>query len=63
MGASDRTAEFRALVKEVQQSVPDAKRTRLSRHTGDGQKDDQAVINKEYLGEGYAIVSSVIRQR
>lgn len=57
MTASDRTAEFRDLLKEAQQGLPDAKRGRVSKRPADGQHDGQAIINKEYLAEGNAIVS------
>lgn len=62
MGASDRTSEFRELVKEAQEGIPDAKRRKISRplkHSADGQKDGQEVINKEYMTEGYVVLNHI----
>lgn len=57
MTASDRTTEFRELVKEASQARPDAKRSRPPKRAVDGQRDGQEVLNKQYLAEGNAIVS------
>lgn len=59
MTASDRTVEFRQLVKEAAEGIPDAKRRKLnrpSRRSQDGQKDGQDDLNKQYMAEGYIIV-------
>ena len=66
MTASDRTTEFRDVLKEKEKDIPDAKRRKLSRtarRTGDEQKDVQETLNKEYIAEGYNIVrmSSITR--
>ena len=62
MGAIDRTTEFRQLVKETREGIPEAKRRKLnkpSQRTTDGQKDGVSVLNKEYMTEGYAVVRAV----
>lgn len=59
MTASDRTREFRQLVKEAAEGVPEAKRRRLNRspkRNANNHNDGQEVLNKEYMAEGYVIV-------
>ena len=59
MTASDRTTEFRDVLKEKEKAIPDAKRRKLSRvakRTPDEQRDAQETLNKQYLLEGYNIV-------
>ncbi|KAI0747439.1 snare protein syntaxin 18/UFE1 [Irpex lacteus] len=62
MTASDRTVEFRQLVKEAAEGIPDAKRRKLnrpSRRSQDGQKDGQDDLNKQYMAEGYIILNNI----
>jgi syntaxin 18 len=59
MTASDRTAEFRDLLREKEKGVPESKRRKLSRSTKreqDHQRDAQEALNREYITEGYNIV-------
>lgn len=59
MTASDRTIEFRDVLREKEKGIPEAKRRKLSRHakrTPEDQRDVQEMLNKEYITEGYNIV-------
>lgn len=66
MAVSNRTSEFRDILREKERDIPEARRRKLSRsakRTGDEQKDVQETLNKEYVAEGYNIVrmSSITR--
>ena len=57
MTASDRTPEFRGLLRDVQNTIPEAKRRKLSgKRVGDAQREGQDALSKEYLAEAYAVV-------
>lgn len=55
MPATDRTSEFRSVLKEVSQAFPEVKRRKVSKSTS-SQREGQKVLNKEYLAEAYVIV-------
>ena len=56
MPATDRTSEFRLVLKEASQLVPDAKRRKVTKSSTSSQREGQDVLNKEYLAEAYNVV-------
>ena len=56
MTASDRTTEFREVLRDAQNTIPEAKRRKITKRAGEGQREGQDTLSKEYLAEGYAIV-------
>ena len=56
MTASDRTLEFRQVLRDAQDTVPDAKRRKVTKRAGEGQREGQDTLSKEYLAEAYAVV-------
>ncbi|OBZ76630.1 Syntaxin-18 [Grifola frondosa] len=58
MTASSRTSEFRQILKEQQNAVPEAKRRRSSKRPNtDTQREGS--LNKEYLAEAYVILNHI----
>ncbi|KAH8106127.1 hypothetical protein BXZ70DRAFT_998212 [Cristinia sonorae] len=56
MPAVNRTTEFRRVVNEARDALPEAKRRKLSGRAGDIQSDP---LNKEYLAEAYAVLNHI----
>ncbi|THH02388.1 hypothetical protein EW026_g437 [Hermanssonia centrifuga] len=62
MTAINRTAEFREVLTEVQDTIPPAKRRKVSRpskRTGEHQRQEQDALSKEYMSEGYVILNHI----
>ena len=58
MVAIDRTPDFRDALRDAQRLQPEPKRRKTQKTSQDAFTENQATLNKEYLAEGYAIVSS-----
>ncbi len=56
MTASDRTLEFREVLKGAQNTIPEAKRRKVTKRAGEGQREGQDTLSKEYLAEAYNVV-------
>lgn len=60
MPSSDRTADFRNVIREKEREIPDAKRRKLAKSTRhDSERDGGIHAGKEYIGEAYVIVRCV----
>lgn len=58
MTASDRTSEFREILRGVQNTIPEAKRRKVTKRVGENQREGQVALGKEYLAEAYSVVCS-----
>lgn len=57
MPGIDRTTDFREVLTEKRNALPDSKRRKISRAAnGDSPVDGQNVLGKEYVAEAYVIV-------
>lgn len=57
MPGTDRTTDFRELLTEKQNAIPEAKRRKVTKYTkGDSPGESQNLLGKEYLAEAYIIV-------
>jgi hypothetical protein len=57
MPSSDRTFDFRAIIREKELENPDGKRRKLAKSIQhQSERDGDAHIGKEYIGEAYVIV-------
>lgn len=57
MTGTDRTSDFREVVAEKHNALPEAKRRKISRPAkGDGEREGQTILGKEYISEAYVIV-------
>lgn len=54
MPGTDRTTDFRELLNEKQNAIPEAKRRKITK--GDGPGESQNLLGKEYLTEAYIVV-------
>lgn len=62
MTASDRTPEFRQILKEVRSSLPETKRRKVQRpsaRSGEGGHEGQDLLGKEYIAEGYVVLNHI----
>ncbi|CCM04819.1 uncharacterized protein FIBRA_07012 [Fibroporia radiculosa] len=60
MPALSRTSEFRAILQEKQNEIPETKRRKItSRRAADGQREVQDILGKEYLAEAYLILQHI----
>ena len=59
MAVTPRTTEFRRAVQECQNTIPDAKRRKLSRPSKRSTPESERLeaLNKEYMKEAYNVVS------
>lgn len=63
MPTVDRTAEFRHVLSEAHDVIPDVTRRKLSgpsKRIADGQREKDEKLNREYLAEAYAVVRSTL---
>ncbi|KAI0082593.1 snare protein syntaxin 18/UFE1 [Panus rudis PR-1116 ss-1] len=58
MPATNRTPEFREILKEVSQSIPEAKRRKVSKPRN-AQQEQQLLLSKEYLSEAYVVLNHI----
>jgi hypothetical protein len=57
MPCNNRTSDFREVLREKEDAIPDSKRRKISKHTkSDVQLDGQNVLGKQYVAEAYTIV-------
>lgn len=59
MPGIDRTTEFRHLLTEKQNAIPETKRRKITKGSHDGPGPDgsqENILGKEYLAEAYIIV-------
>jgi syntaxin 18 len=59
MPCSDRTQDFRKVIREQENVLPTAKRRKTSRQATDTERNAQLIAGKEYVAEAYIIVSIV----
>ncbi|KAI0921310.1 hypothetical protein AcW2_006324 [Taiwanofungus camphoratus] len=62
MPARSRTSEFREVLKEKQNDLPDVKRRKLNAKrtaTDSSQRDGQNLLGKEYLTEAYVVLNHI----
>ncbi|PCH41267.1 hypothetical protein WOLCODRAFT_143476 [Wolfiporia cocos MD-104 SS10] len=60
MPATSRTTEFRALVREKRDDLPEAKRRKIApRRAADGQREGDDLLGKEYIAEAYVILEHI----
>jgi len=62
MATSDRTPEFREILKEVRSTMPETKRRKVHRpsaRSGDGVHEGQDVLGKEYVAEAYTVLNHI----
>lgn len=65
MPARSRTSEFREVLKEKQNDLPDVKRRKLNAKrtaTDSSQRDGQNLLGKEYLTEAYVVVCGTCKR-
>jgi len=60
MPGTDRTTDFRELLTEKRNAIPEAKRRKTTRYAhGDGPGESQNLLGKEYLEEAYIILNHI----
>jgi syntaxin 18 len=63
MPSSDRTQEFRQVIREKENTLPAAKRRKTTKQTTDSDRDPQLISGKEYVAEAYVIVRVICKLR
>ncbi|KAJ7507705.1 snare protein syntaxin 18/UFE1 [Mycena galericulata] len=59
MPSSDRTHDFRQVIREKENGIPAAKRRKTSKQTSDAERDPQLISGKEYVVEAYVILNHI----
>ncbi|KAJ6515996.1 snare protein syntaxin 18/UFE1 [Mycena sanguinolenta] len=59
MPSSDRTQDFRQVIREKENELPAPKRRRTAKQTNDAERDPQIVPGKEYVAEAYVILNHI----
>ncbi|KAJ7499012.1 snare protein syntaxin 18/UFE1 [Mycena latifolia] len=59
MPSSDRTHDFRQVIREKENVLPAAKRRRTSKQSSETERDPQLLSGKEYIAEAYVILNHI----
>ncbi|KAJ7283746.1 snare protein syntaxin 18/UFE1 [Mycena rebaudengoi] len=59
MPCSDRTQDFRKVIREQENVLPTAKRRKTSRQATDTERNPQLIAGKEYVAEAYIILNHI----
>ncbi|KAJ6539254.1 snare protein syntaxin 18/UFE1 [Mycena capillaripes] len=59
MPSSDRTHDFRQVIREKENALPAAKRRKTAKQTNEADRDPQLISGKEYVAEAYVILNHI----
>ncbi|KAJ7699991.1 hypothetical protein B0H17DRAFT_925627 [Mycena rosella] len=59
MPSSDRTLDFRQVIREKENTLPAAKRRKTSKQSTEPERDPQLISGKEYVAEAYVILNLI----
>ncbi|KAJ7744535.1 snare protein syntaxin 18/UFE1 [Mycena maculata] len=59
MPSSDRTHDFRQVIREKENALPAAKRRKTSKQISDAEHDSQLISGKEYVAQAYVILNHI----
>ncbi|KAF7355225.1 SNARE protein syntaxin 18/UFE1 [Mycena sanguinolenta] len=59
MPSSDRTQDFRQVIREKENELPAAKRRKTAKQNSEAERDPQIISGKEYVAEAYVILNHI----